>query len=124
MKDTLTEKVARLHRAGSKHSRQTDKLRKAVNNLLEWMRVNLPADYILPFNCRLYPSGEFVYQVCGQGTVREDFKLIKDGHHSISDLNLFSILIADGFIDKIIDDMERESSAFSATTLKLKNSVK
>jgi hypothetical protein len=126
MKDTLTESVARLYRAGSEHSQQTEKLRKAVDNLLEWMRTYLPPDYKLPFHCRLYSSGDFTYEVCrgGEGSVRQDFRLTKGKAHSVRDLNLFSMLIADGFIDKISEDLEKQTSVFSATTSKIEVAIK
>lgn len=119
MKDGLTESVARLYRAGSEHSQQTKKLRQAVDNLLRWMLDNLSHDFVLPLNCKLYPSGEFTYTVCDKSSVRENFTLAWGKKHSVYDLHLFSALIADGFIDKLSEFLEKEHSSFSETTIKL-----
>jgi hypothetical protein len=115
MNDSLTESVARLHRAGSEHSHQTKKLRSAADNLLTWLKQNLPSDFGLPCNCTLYPNGEFVRTELTNpplGTSRTVFNISLGKEHSREELFRFSELIADGFLERLSERLETEATRF------------
>ena len=121
MKDTLTESVARLYRAGSEHSQQTKKLRVAVDTLLMWLKQNLPDGFVLPCNCKLYPSGEFVCTYDGDfsGDQKLLFKITIGHEHTLSQLSNFTGLIAEGFLDKISKGLEDKSVRFKTSVQKI-----
>ena len=126
MNDSLTASVARLHRAGSEYSQQTKKSREAVDRVILWIKKNWPDDLNLPQNCKVYPSGEFEFKcrswywlwqrwviaVSSFFHIPYDpsmsFRLIPGKEHSIDDLNQFSKLIANGFLDKMSSLLEEE----------------
>jgi len=108
MADSLTESVARLYRAGSEHSQQTEKLRIAVDNLLLWMKINIPFGFKLPDNCKIYPSGEFV-QYDNSLFGKRKFGLEMGKVHLLQELSEFSKLIADGFIERLVDKLEENT---------------
>ncbi|MDR3558149.1 MAG: hypothetical protein P4L61_01320 [Candidatus Pacebacteria bacterium] len=120
MSDTLTESVARLHRAGSEYSQQTQKLRKAVDDLLKWMRENLPPEFKLPCGCKLWPSGEFVqhHPDCSDfdDIHNQLFKVSLGEKHTLHQLTHFSKLIAEGFLEKLCEKMEAESRRLEPVT--------
>src|ERR1035441_8325367 len=111
MSNALTESVARLYRAGSEHSQQTEKLREAVDNLLTWFKSNLPGGFELPCHCSFWPSGEFI-QHRDESKTRGIFQISLGQEHSQHDLLLFSKLIADGFLYKLSEKLETEAVTF------------
>lgn len=120
--DTLTDSVARLHRAGSENSQSTEKLRVAANTLLRWIKENVPDGHVLPLGCRMFPSGEFVREGLTNhplGTTREIFRMNLDQEHDRMQLFHFSGLIAEGFIDKLSASLEQEAKVFRDTAQKV-----
>jgi hypothetical protein len=114
MKDTLTESVARLHRAGSEHSQQIKKLRAAADQLIEWLMKNIPTDFELPCGCTIYPSGEFQREKTENSEI---FRLTKGTEHKLCYLQRFAHLIAtDGFLDKLSEALQTESTKYKFTT--------
>lgn len=125
MKDTLIKDIEGIYATVSIHRQNTEKLRLVIDTLLGWMEENLPPDdFILPFNCKLYPSGDFEYTPCKESSVQKSFTLYKGLKHSVSDLNLFSTLIKDGFMAKLIEGLEQQSKFFSDTVSDLKNAMR
>jgi len=128
MNDGLTESVARLYRAGSEHSQQTVKLRKAVDSLLSWMDKNLPTGFVLPCDCKLWPSGEFA-RLSSTGPVnlffdqKALFKVTIGHEHTLNELLGFSKLIADGFLDKLSEKLETQAMAFQKTSKQIDSFV-
>jgi len=119
MNDSLTESVARLHRAGSEDSHQTQKLRNAVDNLLTWMIQNLPTGFTLPYDCTLYPNGNFVRVELTNAPFDTSFRTVFNisigKEYSREELFHFSELIANGFFKKLIDKLATESAEFEKT---------
>lgn len=110
MGDALTESVARLYRAGSEHSQQTKKLREAVNSLLSWLYKNVPANFELPCNCRLFKNGEFVRT--DKGGMVMIFRITPGEDVPRYELFCISKLIADGFLDKLAEKLKAEATGF------------
>jgi hypothetical protein len=118
MNDSLTDSVARLHRAGSEHSQQTKKLRCAADNLLTWFQQNLPSGFALPCDCAFYPSGEFVRTELTNpplGTSRTVFNISLGKEHSREELFRFSELIAEGFLEQLSERLEAEAARLEKT---------
>ena len=122
MKDSLTESVARLYRAGSEHSQQTQKLQVAVDSLLRWIKEKIPNDFVLPCDAYMYPSGEFEWkELWGD---RMSPRIITLGtEHSVFDLVCFSKLISDGFLDKLSEKLEAEAMTFQKTSKQIDSFV-
>ncbi len=109
---SLTDSVARLHRAGDEHSKSTEKLRKATDGLLRWLKDNVPVGFQLPNDCTMYPSGEFEAGF-GKGALLK-FKLTLGRTHSRHDLLKFSELIASGWLDRLSEALENEAAKLNA----------
>ena len=123
--DSLTASIARLYRAGSEHSQQTQKARKAVDDLLSWMRKNLPPNLQLPCRCRLYPSGDFE-QWAENSITKELFQkfiITRGQEHSLLSLLDFSKLIADGFLDELVKVLEEKSTTLGKMTGKINSFI-
>lgn len=117
MSDTLTETVARLHRAGSENSKQTEKLRTAADQLLLWIKENVTISP-LPCNCEVTPSGDFVRTALTnppQGTHKEVLRMQVGTKHRVCQLSAFSQLIADGFLERLSEQMEQQNQRFGQT---------
>ena len=119
--DSLTASIARLHRAGSIYSQQNAKLRQAVDDLIGWLCQNLPHGFVLPFDCYVWPSGDFAQmRVVDPKKPLVDnpqiFKVSRGGPHSLHDLLLFSQLISDGFIDQLSIRLEEQAGKFANTS--------
>ncbi|PCI30057.1 hypothetical protein COB55_00680 [Candidatus Wolfebacteria bacterium] len=112
MSDSLTENVARLYRAGSEHSQQTKKLRKAVDQLLSWIKDNVPLGFQLPIG-QIFPSGEFVF-TCPTST--HEIKITIGEEHLLLDLQSFSGIIAYGFLDELSDSLEESAGSLESTS--------
>ncbi|HTK33051.1 MAG TPA: hypothetical protein VL335_00685 [Candidatus Paceibacterota bacterium] len=110
MSNSLTDSVARLQRAGSEHSQQTKKLRIAADNLLTWLKNNIPAGFNLPCHCEIYPSGEFLRR--SPGGVDANFKMTISQEHSVDSLMKFSYLIEEGFLDQLSQALEVDAHRF------------
>jgi hypothetical protein len=120
MSNSLTESVARLHRAGSENSQQTEKLRQAANDLLIWIRDNVETKP-LPCNCTLYPSGEFTHEALddNSGSMRVVLLMTIGINHDRYQLHLFSELIAEGFLEELALLLEEETHKFKKTSHKV-----
>lgn len=114
MSDKLTESVARLYRAGSENSMQTQKLCEAVDRLLTWIKENVEAED-LPCDCIIYSSGEFMRVVSGQLILYVTI----GKQHSVKELHRFAELIAEGFLDKLCKQMESRAKTFSGSVEKI-----
>lgn len=115
MSDSLTESVARLYRAGSEHSQQTQKLREAVDSFIEWLMANIPAGFIMPNGASIYPSGEFVHM--GGFDSTEYFVVARGAEHTRHSLNLFARLIGtENFLEKLSEALEAESRKNAVVT--------
>jgi hypothetical protein len=124
MSDSITGSVARLYRAGSEHSQQTEKLRKAVDDLITWMIENIPDDLKpLPCNCTVWRSGDFARNglngQSGMGTSIELWRITRGQKHALTELLQFSELIADGFLDELSILLENQSMKFEEASTKL-----
>lgn len=124
MNDSLTESVARLYRAGSEHSQQTRKLRKAVDDLISWLLLNVPSDLKpLPCDCQIWPSGDFArYGLTSppdRGTAITLWRITRGNEHTLPELHQFCKLIADGFLDKLSQLLEKDSGSFKKTSVLL-----
>jgi hypothetical protein len=129
MSDTLTESVARLYRAGSEHSKQTEKLRLATDKLLEWILKNVPDDIHLPCNCKIWPDGTFkqfeqnsrIREIIMLGNINEKniFEITIGQKHSINQLQAFCKLIADDFIEKLGNLLHNQATTFDIVANKI-----
>ena len=113
MNDRLTASVARLYRAGSEHSQETEKLRKAVDSLILWLLDHELADVQLPMCCEVWKDGTFTRSSGGFFQVRMGNKHLRDR------LQLFSKLIVDGFLEELSTQLEKESITLNATVDKV-----
>ena len=122
--DSLTASVARLYRAGSEHSQQTQKARKAVDDLLTWMIKNLPSNLQLPCKCRLYPGGEFVQWVTDPDKgPHQKLEITRGREHSLSNLLDFSQLVSEGFLDELAKLLEDRSATLGEMTGKINSFI-
>lgn len=119
MADSLTDSVARLYRAGSEYSQQTQKLRIAVDELIKWLMENIPTGFQLPLGCQVYPSGEFTRSGLSNppnlGTTVILWKMTRGTEHTMINLNNFSFLIAEGFVEKLIERLNGETQRYQKT---------
>jgi len=112
MTDSLTASIARLYRAGSEYSQEAEKLRQSADALIDWLLKNRLDNIDLPMRCRVWPSGEF------KGGYTPPFGKFRGLHlqrgqpHHRSQLLLFSQLIADGFLDRLSEQLEEEAETF------------
>ncbi|MEN9614337.1 MAG: hypothetical protein RLZZ347_644 [Candidatus Parcubacteria bacterium] len=134
--NNITDSVARLHRAGSEHSKSAEKLREAADNLIMWIKQNIPQNMALPKSCRIIvtPNGyefihydddvsrnrSFSHQYNGSGEI---FSLLRGEKASRKELLLFSQLIADGFLEELSTLLEKEAGMFSDTTAEIEKFV-
>jgi hypothetical protein len=120
MSDKMTESVARLYRAGSENSMQTQKLREAVDRLLTWIKENLEdPNTILPTGYMFYPSGEFVRKV----NCTVVLKVAIGQKHGVDQLQSFAKLIADGFLEDLCERIESRAKGFETAASKLGGSA-
>lgn len=127
----ITESVARLHRAGSEHSKSAEKLREAADNLIMWIKQNIPLNMALPKSCRIILApNEYEFIRYGDDVSRsrnngsgEIFSLVRGEKASRRELLLFSQLIADGFLEELSALLEKEAGTFSGTTAKIEEFV-
>lgn len=126
MHDSMTALVARLYRAGSETSQQTEKLRTAVDTLLKWIKDNV-YPMTLPCNCEIFPSGEFVRTELSNPPHGSHQKIlhITIGHqHTVAELNAFARLIADGFLEELCNQLEEQSGVFKQAEEKIQSVLK
>jgi len=119
MTDSLTASVARLYRAGSEHSQEAHKLRRSTDTFIDWLLKQRLDNVDLPMGCRVWPSGEF------KGGYAPPFEKFSGLHlqrgqlHHRSQLLLFSQLIADGFLDRLSERLEKETETFRDAAAKV-----
>ncbi len=114
MNGSLTDAVARLYRAGSENSKSTKKLRKAADDLLIWIRDNVPRELNpLPLHCTMYPSGDFTRTALTNppnGQHVEILRLTIGQEHTLGNLFLFCQLINEGFLDSLSFQLENDAA--------------
>ncbi len=126
MNDPMTTLIARLHRAGSENSKQTEEFRTAIDTLLRWIKDNV-YPMRLPCNCEMFPSGEFVRTELSNpphGTHREILHITIGHRHTVVELNTFARLIADGFLERLCEELEGQSKSFKQTGGRIQSFLK
>jgi hypothetical protein len=122
MSDSLTNAVARLSRAASEYSKQTEKLRASVDTLLRWIQQNIELEP-LPLDCKIYPSGEFIRTTPLNkpplGSHQEILRLTIGQKHSIDQLQAFVRLIGEGFLDQFAEQLEGRAGRFGDAASKV-----
>lgn len=122
----MTALVARLYRAGSETSQQTEKLRTAVDTLLKWIQENV-YPMTLPCNCEIFPSGEFVRTELSSpphGSHQTILHITLGYKHTVAELSAFARLIADGFLEKLCAQLEEQNKVFMQTEEKIRSVLK
>ena len=111
MSDKLTASVARLMRAGNEYSEGYVKLRIAVDRLAIYLaRILPPGPFNLPehFVFQAWPSGEYRLEKFDGGG-NSVFKL-DNTTKSRESLMAFAGEVAQGWFDKVSEQLERESA--------------
>ena len=102
---------------GRKHSKRLGEIRKAIDELLIWLRETLPEDFVLPCNCCWNHSGEFVRKGLTNppslGTTCVWWKITIGNKHSLSDLHYFAHLLSEGFLEELSKRLEDNSAMFA-----------
>ena len=83
----------------------------------ERRKINVPASFELPCDCRLYPSGEFVRT--DNKKVDTIFRIVRGQEHARYELFCFAQLVADGFLDELSAKLEAEATKLKEASNKI-----
>jgi hypothetical protein len=104
MGKSLTESVARLHRAGSENSQEAQKLRESTNSVLSWILEHAEG-VELAFGCRMWPNGQFTHE-------ETHFQITRGQRHTREQLLYFSKLIERGLLEELANELQREAGIY------------
>ena len=123
---SFTSDVARLHRAGSEHSRWWKKLDEAARSLVRWLGENGPIEEDFPESCRIrehYSNGQQFSLVCGKQT--GDFSIQTAYSNTRQDLIAFCELITrNDWLNKVSQMLEEWTGKYKEAADSIQASMK